>query len=177
MAHATYVPAFGRILFFLNPNRATLSIQVRSHSIRPQCCVDRPDLGSRSVDDRNGFSRSLVMTLHMVRSSSWILVPSLGASQRQSRFQRRSWVPTVDQAQWRISSYAILCRIDGERQPLCVLVPILLIRICNVYLQRPRQGLHHSLCCSIRLGSICHSSTLFLPRDPVERSEEIGHES
>ena len=113
----------------------------------------------------------------MVTPSSCILVPSFGASQRQSRFQRRSWVPTVDQVEWRISSYAILCRIDGERQSLCVLVPNFLIRICNVHLQRPRQGLHHPFCCSIRLGSICHSGTLILPRDPVEHSKEIGHES
>ena len=117
------------------------------------------------------------MTLHMVTPSSLILVASFGASQRQSRFQRRSWVPTVDQVKWRISPYAILCRIDGERQPLCVLVPTLQIRICNVHVQRPRQGLHHLFCCSICLGSIGHSSTMFLPRDPVELSEEIGHES
>ena len=113
----------------------------------------------------------------MVTPSSWILVPSFGAFQRQSRFQRRSWVPTVDQVELRISSYAILCRIDGERQPLCVLVSILLIRIYTVHLQRPRQGLHYSFGCYIRLRSICHGSTLFLPRDPVEYSEEIGQES
>ena len=92
-------------------------------------------------------------------------------------FQRRSWVPTVDQVEWRISSHTILYRNDGKCQPLCVLVSILLIFICDVDLQRSRQCLHYSFCCSIRLGSICHSSTLFLPRDPVERSEEIGHES
>ena len=113
----------------------------------------------------------------MVTPSSWILVTSFSASQRRSRFQGRSWVPTVDQVKWLISSYAILCRIDGQRQPLCVLLRILLIRICNVHLQRTRQGLHHSFCCSIRMGSIYHSSTLFRPRDPVERSEEVRHES
>ena len=112
----------------------------------------------------------------MVTPSSSILIPSFGASQRKSRFQCRDWVPTVDQVEWRIYSYAILCRIDGERQPLCVLVPILLIRICNVHLQSPRQGLHHSFCCSIRLGSIYHGCKLFLLRDPIERSKEIGHE-
>ena len=82
----------------------------------------------------------------------------------------------MDQVEWSISSHAILCRIDGERQPLGVFVPILLIRIHYVHLQSSRQGLHHSFCFPIRLRSVRHGCTLFLPRDPIERSEEIGHE-
>ena len=87
------------------------------------------------------------------------------------------WGPTVYPVEWSVSSYAILFRIDGERRPLGVLVPIFLMCVHDVHFQSSRQGMYHSFCCSIRLGSICHSSTLFLPRDPVERLEEIGHET
>ena len=111
----------------------------------------------------------------MISPSSGFSVPLFGATQGQSGFQRRSWVPTVDQVEWSISSHAILFRIDDESQSLGVFIPILLICIRDVHFQSSRQCLHHSVCCPIRLRSVLHGFTLFLPRDLIERSEEIGH--
>ena len=83
--------------------------------------------------------------------------------------------PSVDQIEWSISPHKIMFRINGGRQPFGVFVPIYLIRVHDVHFQSSRQCLHHSVCAPIRLRSVLHGRTFFLPKDPNGRSIEIRH--
>ena len=78
----------------------------------------------------------------------------------------------MNQLEWCITSYPILCRVDRKRQPLRVFVPIFLINIRDIHFDRSRQGLYHAFRCSIRLWSIRHSGTLLLTRNSIEGSEK-----
>jgi hypothetical protein len=81
------------------------------------------------------------------------------------------------QIERRFLSRSVVGRIQREREPFRVIVPILLINVRDIHLQRSGQGLDHPLRRPIRLGSISHRGLLLLSHDLVERSEKVGHES
>ena len=83
----------------------------------------------------------------------------------------------MNQIEWGVPSNSILCGVDGKCKPLSILIPVSLVNFSDVHLERVRQGLHHSLGCSICLWSVSHGSTLFLSYDPAEGSKEVGHKS
>ena len=164
-------PCFTRSKWSLSCDPTSISCD--SSSVLCRWARSSIAIRSRSFND---FSRSLVLTLYVIAPSTQFVIPSL-VTQWQSRSQRLSWVPTVDQIEWGISPYTIMCRVDGGASTSRRIHPNLSIGIPDIHLQSSRQCLHHSFCCPIRLRSVRHGCTLFLLRDPIERSEDIGHES
>ena len=104
-------------------------------------------------------------------------ITCFGASQRKVCFQRRSRVPSVDEIERSISPDSVMRRIDGEGQSLGVLIPVLLVHVRYIHLERPGQRLYHPYGGAICLRPIRHCSTLLLTGNTVECAKEIRHES
>ena len=83
----------------------------------------------------------------------------------------------MNQIKWIVPQDPILCGVDRKCEPFSILIPILLVDISHIHLERSRQCLHHSFGRSIGLGCIGHGSTLLFPYNLAESSEEIGHKS
>ena len=121
------------------------------------------------------FPCPLVLTLYIVTPSSCFLIPSLGGWPMTKLLPASIVISAVDQIEYSISPHKIMFRINGGRQHFGVFVPIFLNCVRDVHLQSSRQCLHHSVCAPIRLRSVRHGRTLFLPHDPNRRSIKIGH--
>ena len=83
----------------------------------------------------------------------------------------------MDQIERSISADPIVCRIHGKCQSFCVFIPVFLLYVRDVHLNRPSQRLHHTLRSSVRLRSVRHGRTLLLPCDPIKCPKKVGHKS
>jgi hypothetical protein len=83
----------------------------------------------------------------------------------------------MDQVEGRIIPHSVSRRIQRKSETLRVLIPILLIHVCNIHLDRTRQCLYHPFCRPIGLRPIGHRRLLFLSHDSAESVEEIRHKA
>ena len=124
----------------------------------------------------HGGPGTLVLTLYVIAPAPEVTITCFGASQRKKCFQRRSRDPPVDEMERSITPDLIVRLIDGEGQSLGVLIPLLMVHIRDIHLERPGQCLDHPFGGAIFLRPIHHCSTLLLTGNTVECAKEIRHE-
>ena len=118
----------------------------------------------------------MVQSLYMITPSTGVTITCFGASQRKGYFQRRSRVPSVDEIKRGVTPDSIMRCIIVEGQSLGVLIPVLLVHIRDIHLERPGQCLDHPFGDAICRRQIRHCNTLILTGNKFECAKEIRHE-